>query len=65
VWGGRQGASPEMYPDYGDLHVGEMGDARTTSWRRSTRSTARPDAQIVSRTKQRIAADGSTTIPVR
>ena len=47
-------ASPEMYPDYDYLHVGEMGDATDDIVRAIEKSTARPAAQIVSRTKQRL-----------
>jgi radical SAM superfamily enzyme YgiQ (UPF0313 family) len=47
-------ASPEMYPDFDYLHVGEMGDATDDIVRAIDASTARPAAQIVSRTKQRL-----------
>ena len=47
-------ASPEMYPDYDYLHVGEMGDATDAIVAALDESIARPDAQIVARTKQRL-----------
>src|SRR5437868_15421094 len=47
-------ASPEMYPDFDYLHVGEMGDATDAIVRRLDESVARPAAQIVERTKDRL-----------
>src|SRR5215210_4989054 len=47
-------ASPEMYPDFDYLHVGEMGDATDAIVRALDESTARPPQQIVSRTRERL-----------
>ena len=47
-------ASPEMYPDFDYLHVGEMGDATDAIVRRIDESIAPPPAQIVFETKQRL-----------
>jgi len=47
-------ASPEMYPGYDYLHVGEMGDATDDLIRRLDESVARPAAQRVMQTRQRL-----------
>src|SRR5437588_3791057 len=47
-------ASPEMYPDFDYLHVGEMGDATDAIIRALDASCARPPQQIVARTKERL-----------
>jgi radical SAM superfamily enzyme YgiQ (UPF0313 family) len=47
-------ASPEMYPDYDYLHVGEMGDATDQIIRAIDESCARPGQQIVAQTKERL-----------
>ena len=47
-------ASPEMYPDYDYLHIGEMGDATDAIVRALDASVARPAAQVVMNTKQRL-----------
>ena len=47
-------ASPEMYPDFDYLHVGEMGDATDAIVRAIDESTARPPRQVVAKTKERL-----------
>src|SRR3954471_19874595 len=47
-------ASPEMYPDYDYLHLGEMGDATDAIVGHIDESLERPATQMVSNTKQRL-----------
>ncbi|MEA2930016.1 MAG: hopanoid methylase, partial [Hyphomicrobiales bacterium] len=47
-------ASPEMYPDFDYLHVGEMGDATDAIIRAIDESAARPAEQVVATTKARL-----------
>ncbi len=47
-------ASPEMYPDFDYLHVGEMGDATDAIIRALDESCARPPQQVVAQTKDRL-----------
>jgi radical SAM superfamily enzyme YgiQ (UPF0313 family) len=47
-------ASPEMYPDFDYLHVGEMGDATDAIIRAIDESTAHPPEQVVAKTKDRL-----------
>jgi hopanoid C-2 methylase len=47
-------ASPEMYPDYDYLHIGEMGDATDQIIRALDASAARPPRQVVAKTQDRL-----------
>src|ERR1041385_5850317 len=47
-------ASPEMYPGYDYLHVGELGDATDETIRHLDESVARPNAQRLMQTKHRL-----------
>jgi radical SAM superfamily enzyme YgiQ (UPF0313 family) len=47
-------ASPEMYPDYDYLHIGEMGDATDRIIRALDASAARPPLQVVAKTQDRL-----------
>lgn len=47
-------ASPEMYPDFDYLHVGELGDATDAIVRLIDESTAPPARQLVFKTKDRL-----------
>jgi hopanoid C-2 methylase len=47
-------ASPEMYPDYDYLHIGELGDATDQVIRALDASAARPAQQVVVKTKDRL-----------
>ena len=47
-------ASPEMYPDYDYLHIGEMGDATDQIIRALDASAERPPRQVVMKTKDRL-----------
>ena len=47
-------ASPEMYPDYDYLHIGEMGDATDQIIGALDASAARPPRQVVAKTKDRL-----------
>src|ERR1700722_565466 len=47
-------ASPEMYPDYDYLHIGEMGDATDQIIRALDASAARPPLQVVEKTQDRL-----------
>ena len=47
-------ASPEMYPDYDYLHVGEMGDATDAIVASLDASVAPPARQVVARTSERL-----------
>jgi len=47
-------ASPETYPDYDYLHVGEMGDATDQIIRALDASAVRPPRQVVATTKDRL-----------
>ena len=47
-------ASPEMYPDYDYLHIGEMGDATDQIIRALDASAARPPLQVVAKTQDRL-----------
>jgi hopanoid C-2 methylase len=47
-------ASPEMYPDFDYLHVGELGDATDEIVRLIDESTAPPARQTVFKTKDRL-----------
>lgn len=46
-------ASPEYYPDFDYLHVGELGDATYELFRLIGRDSSRPDKQIILTTKER------------
>lgn len=46
-------ASPEYYPNFDYLHVGELGDATDELFRLIGRDSSRPDKQIVLTTKER------------
>jgi radical SAM superfamily enzyme YgiQ (UPF0313 family) len=47
-------ASPEMYPDYDYLHIGEMGDATDQIIRALDASAARLSRQVVAKTQDRL-----------
>jgi radical SAM superfamily enzyme YgiQ (UPF0313 family) len=47
-------ASPEMYPDYDYLHIGELGDATDQVIRALDASAAGPAQQVVVKTKDRL-----------
>jgi hopanoid C-2 methylase len=47
-------ASPEMYPDYDYLHIGEIGDATDQIIRALDASAARPPLQVVAKTQDRL-----------
>jgi radical SAM superfamily enzyme YgiQ (UPF0313 family) len=47
-------ASPEMYPDFDYLHIGELGDATDQIVRALDESTALPPQQAVAKTKNRL-----------
>jgi radical SAM superfamily enzyme YgiQ (UPF0313 family) len=47
-------ASPEMYPDYDYLHIGEMGDATDQIIRALDASVLRPPLQVVAKTQDRL-----------
>ena len=47
-------ASPEMYPDYDYLHIGEMGDATDQIIRALDASAERPPRQFIMETKDRL-----------
>jgi radical SAM superfamily enzyme YgiQ (UPF0313 family) len=47
-------ASPEMYPGFDYLHVGELGDATDAIIRAIDESTAHPPQQVVAKTKDRL-----------
>jgi hopanoid C-2 methylase len=47
-------ASPEMYPGFDYLHVGELGDATDQIIRSIDESAARPAQQVVATTKERL-----------
>src|SRR3954462_1626216 len=47
-------ACPDYYPSFDYLHVGELGDATDQLLEILARDTARPDAQVVLTTKDRI-----------
>jgi radical SAM superfamily enzyme YgiQ (UPF0313 family) len=46
-------ASPEHYPDFDYLHLGELGDATEALFNRLAADIARPDAQVVLGTQRR------------
>lgn len=50
-------ASPEYYPMFDYLHIGEMGDATDQLIARLARDTTRPDEQIVLKTADRLDMD--------
>src|SRR5581483_10824018 len=47
-------ASPEMYPEYDYLHVGELGDGTDTIVRLIDEGPARPSAQVQFKTDKRL-----------
>ena len=47
-------ASPEQYPEFDYLHIGELGDATDDLFHRLTRDTARPKQQVVLTTQERL-----------
>lgn len=46
-------ASPEQYPDFDYLHLGELGDATQSLFARLAEDPSRPPAQVVLQTDQR------------
>jgi radical SAM superfamily enzyme YgiQ (UPF0313 family) len=55
IGGPSVSACPDYYPSFDYLHVGELGDATDELIGRLAHSTARPNAQIVLATKDRVA----------
>ena len=47
-------ATPELYPDFDYLHVGEMGDATDALFAALSRDPSRPSRQIVFKTQERL-----------
>jgi len=47
-------ASPEVYPDFDYLHIGELGDATDAIIRAIDESAARPPQQVVCKTRERL-----------
>ncbi len=47
-------ASPEQYPEFDYLHIGELGDATAELFRRLARDSSRPAKQVVLTTKDRL-----------
>ena len=47
-------ATPELYPDFDYLHVGEMGDATDAFFAALSRDPSRPSRQIVFKTQERL-----------
>ena len=47
-------ACPDYYPTFDYLHVGELGDATDALIERLARDTARPEEQVVLKTKDRV-----------
>jgi radical SAM superfamily enzyme YgiQ (UPF0313 family) len=47
-------ASPEQYPEFDYLHIGELGDATQELFRRLAHDTARPARQVVLTTQERL-----------
>jgi radical SAM superfamily enzyme YgiQ (UPF0313 family) len=50
-------ASPELYPDFDYLHIGEIGDATTGLFAMLARDCERPASQIRLTTKERLPLD--------
>jgi hopanoid C-2 methylase len=50
-------ASPELYPDFDYLHIGEIGDATTELFAVLARDCARPGAQVRFETRERLPLD--------
>ena len=47
-------ASPEQYPEFDYLHIGELGDATDDLFRRLARDSSRPKQQVVLTTQDRL-----------
>ncbi|MBI3698938.1 MAG: B12-binding domain-containing radical SAM protein [Afipia sp.] len=47
-------ASPEQYPEFDYLHIGELGDATDELFRHLARDSSRPPKQVVLTTKDRL-----------
>jgi hopanoid C-2 methylase len=50
-------ASPELYPDFDYLHIGEIGDATTELFALLARDCARPRSQVRLETRERLPLD--------
>jgi radical SAM superfamily enzyme YgiQ (UPF0313 family) len=50
-------ASPELYPDFDYLHIGEIGDATTELFAMLSRDCARPARQVRLETRERLPLD--------
>jgi hopanoid C-2 methylase len=50
-------ASPELYPDFDYIHIGEIGDATTALFALLARDSARPRSQIRLETRERLPLD--------
>src|ERR1700732_40403 len=50
-------ASPELYPEFDYIHIGEIGDATTELFAMLARDCARPRTQIRLETRERLPLD--------
>jgi radical SAM superfamily enzyme YgiQ (UPF0313 family) len=57
IGGPSVSASPELYPEFDYIHVGEMGDATRTLFATLARDCSRPPAQVRLETRERTPLD--------